>query len=1260
VPVRNDAAVPVPQAGVVCGLRVVQWNADCVLTKLQELEGWLLENKIDVCMIQESKLRAEDGALRVRGYGCVRRDRNRLLNGAMGRGGGLVTLVRDDWKTVEQPVSIPRTDPLEVLWVDVVDASGNVVHCVNVYAPPESGVHVNLSLLECLPDMREGAWIVCGDFNAHARDWDPYAESDERGTMLLEWADGAGLHVLNDGTATRRERGTHRMSAPDVSLVSDCVLDGCGWRVHEGFTSDHLPIVIELHGESDQRENDMRRMWDWKNADWLGYGAFLNDVAGQYDWDRLCLDECLKLLRHNILRAAKKFVGRKKVQVRYTGHGREVREAILRRDELRASGAEWDEVKQADEEVSLRLREVKIRQWEMLLRKGASHTDMWNVVKGMSRRLNEVGGRNDAVVHEGRCLVSDRQKGNALCRMYAEVSKCRVQREDCLKRRLNARLRAREMDAQREREMYEDGMDVSYEECLEALREMDGSKAAGPDGLYPRMLKHLPVSMIRVVWSMFRRSFADRWVPQDWRVGEIVPLLKSGKSGSDLGSYRPVCLTSCLGKWLERVIANRLRWVLEKSGCFSECQAGFRQGRGVDDQLVRLSQDVYDGFQAREKSGLMLFDMSRAYDRVWRDGLLWKLSETPVSVRMIRWLQVWLCNRLACVRVNDCRSKWRLFEQGLPQGSVLSPLLFLVYVNDLVVSLSERVSVSAFADDLAVWMRSRNVAECSAGLQWAADQVAAWCGRWYMKLAVDKCSVSLFSMNVKDASMEELRVVLNGCEVARELYPKFLGVVFDGRLCFRMHADRCAKKAGDRLRLLRKLAGSSWGWGKDLMRCTYVALVRSVLLFGVNAWGPWLSESGWECLERVQLQAGRIICGMLRSSPCESVLAESGLVPLRELADVSVVLDLDKCRRVAAENLRAEWGLRQGRLRLKREGWRGRALRLESVLLLPEMRRDPVRLSVAPWACWESVAWRIEGRKNESAEVNFVMGMNRLSDCGVPDLWVFSDGSVRMEDRRGGSGVVVCVGEVHALEVIETVAVSGGLLASSFQAELHALECALGWLCEFDGDWWSVVIASDSQSALQRLRGSRGDLQEEVLVVCAERLSELCMRGKYVSFVWVPGHSGIAGNEWADAAAACGVQCDVAGASCMRKGVLARVREGMKRRTWKHERCEAVYGAGLRERVERDWCREDVVSMARLRSGHSLDLGGYRLRVGLPGNGLCRMCGECLETVEHVWECDAGSMMRRMLGLNDVVREMAANSQAAISYWRWWRRRPPR
>jgi len=1236
-------------------IRVLQWNVDHLLAKVPELEVWLQEKKIDVALLQESKLRAEDGAVSVRGYNVVRRDRCRGMVGS-NRGGGLVCLIRSDWSWCEVDCRVPVDSGLEALCVDVFDGSKRVWHVLNVYVPPVNSFNVDMNVLDRLPDMSEGRWIVGGDWNAHDVAWDEFVESDSRGADLVTWADGRGLHVLNDGSATRLERGSGRPSVPDVSLVSSCLRDICRWSVSVGFTSDHLPVVIDVGGNGrDERPPSKRLMWDWNNADWSGFRDYLSEVAEQYDWEGLSMSEFERLVRESILYAAEVFVGRKRVSVEGdVGLNAEVRDAIAWRDGMRESGVSWEDVRAADRYVDELMRDCKRRQWDSLLRRGAECGEMWNVVKGVSRRMNVVERKGEALKYQGRLLLSDRAKANAFVKVYEKVSRVEVPKDRRLKKELNERLRGMSVGPQRS-----DCLPVSLDEVYDALRDMDGCKAAGPDGLHPRMLKSLPDSMIEVVCRLFARSLKECWVPQGWRVGEIIPLLKAGKPASDLGSYRPVCLTSCLGKWFERVVAKRMRWMLEKNGALSECQAGFREGRGVNDQLLRLSQSVHDAFQRREKSGLMLFDLSRAYDRVWRDGLLWKLCEVGISAGLVRWLQVWLSNRIAWVKVNGIRGRRRLFAQGLPQGSVLSPLLFVVYIDDLLHRIPGDVHVSAFADDLAVWCSNKSVRTCSERLQRACDVVVSWCDEWMMKLAANKCSVSLFSMSQRDASMSELRVCLFGEEVAREKRPCFLGVTFDSKLVFQAHVDGVVAKARKRLNVLRKLAGCAWGWGKGLMRNTYVALVRSVLLYGVCAWGPWLSESGWLRLERVQYEAGRIICGMLRSAPCEAVLVESGLVELRKLARFQYVLEMDKCRRVAETDFRRVWGFACVRRRLKKVGWREEAVCLEDACLPVGVGRCDRNLSVAPWCDWSRVSWLVDGRKGVSSAENREMGLNRLRGCGERNVWIFTDGSAGGL-RNGGAGVVVCGNSFESPVVRECLELPAGVIASSFQAELHGVLGALVWLRRNVESWVSACVVSDSQSVLVRLRGCRGRLCDGLVARCSALLEELCMMRRSIAFAWVPGHCMIAGNELADAAAgrACGgVQ---SGVECLPSSVKTCAKSLLRRNDWSHERCGLVYGAGLRVGVEADWSRSDAVCLARLRSGHCLELGEYRLRVGLSDSGLCRMCGDEVECLQHVWKCSRGELARRIRGLAGGLSDLCRRPAAALDYWRWWRRTRPR
>ena len=243
-------------------------------------------------------------------------------------------------------------------------------------------------------------------------------------------------------------------------------------------------------------------------------------------------------------------------------------------------------------------------------------------------------------------------------------------------------------------------------------------------------------------------------------------------------------------------------------------QAGFRKNRSCTDQVMALTCFIESGFQKKMKTGAVFFDLSAAYDTVWRHGLLLKLIETVPCIKICNLIDDMLSNRFFQVHLNGQTSRWRRLNNGLPQGSVLSPLLFALYVADLPHTQS---MIFQYAYDMAIAFQSSDADTCENVLEPDLAILADYYRKWRLVPNPSKSESSLFHPCNRDAG-RELSVNFDGLPVKAVINPKYLGVTLDRTLSFKTHLEKLGKKLNSRVNIVRKLAGSSWGADTSTLR----------------------------------------------------------------------------------------------------------------------------------------------------------------------------------------------------------------------------------------------------------------------------------------------------------------------------------------------------------------------------------------------------------------------------------------------------------
>lgn len=383
----------------------------------------------------------------------------------------------------------------------------------------------------------------------------------------------------------------------------------------------------------------------------------------------------------------------------------------------------------------------------------------------------------------------------------------------------------------------------------QAVQRLPRKTSPGPDGISAKLLKLTCHRSAYLLSLIFQQSLDTGCVPEDWKYAFVKPIYKSGQKSSP-NNYRPISLTCISCKLLEHIIYSKIISHLNRNNILIPNQHGFREKRSCNTQLFELLTDLHKSMHSSAPTDAIFIDLSKAFDRVQHNRLITKVRNLQLDQKTIQWIQEFLCNRSQSVKLNHIISRKCMVKSGVPQGSVLGPLLFLVYINDIGSNIVS--SLRLFADDCVIYKEITEPNDSSI-LQSDLLKLAEWCNLWQMHINAEKTKHIRFTSVANPSS--SVRYIVNSTVIETVSSTKYLGIFFSSDLTWNSHIEYITSKSSKKLGLLKRR-----------LRCAnlktklhaYQALIRPSLEYASTIWHPHTAMLS-DMLESVQNKAARFI-----------------------------------------------------------------------------------------------------------------------------------------------------------------------------------------------------------------------------------------------------------------------------------------------------------------------------------------------------------------------------------------------------------------
>ncbi|CAH1974332.1 unnamed protein product [Acanthoscelides obtectus] len=750
---------------------------------------------------------------------------------------------------------------------------------------------------------------------------------------------------------------------------------------------------------------------------------------------------------------------------------------------------------------------------------------------------------------------------------------------------------------------------VTFERTVWAVDSFAPYKSPGLDGVFPAMLQQGRISVVPYLLNVFRACVATGFTPRSWRQAKVVFIPKPGRDRyTGPKDFRPITLSSFVLKTLERIVDRYLR-----DGPLERCvihanQFAYQAGKSTDLALHNLVGRLEKTLDQREVALVAFLDIEGAFNCTTTDSIRQALVRHGVGSILIDWVLSTLEGRVTTAMLNNVSCSVNV-ARGCPQGGVLSPLLWCIVVNELLVRLNSMgVYVQAYADDVSIVVRGRFCRTVSEIMQGALRSVESWCREVDLSVNAEKTELILFTRRRRLDGL--VMPTFFGTRLVLSQSVKYLGIILDCKLNWREHVEHKVSKARNSMWACRRVVGVRWGLKPKVVYWLYTTIVRPSLLYGSLVWWPCIrTESTKAKLNKIQRLACISITSAVRTTPLSAMEALLDLPPLD--------LVIRGEARVVAHRLwsQGSWAFLN-------------PVKGHTAILVELDREDPVLLSrgdrITPKYRFNR-KFIVEYPTREEWDA----GSRGLSEVSG-QVW-YTDGSVTEE----GSGAGVSGPRTR-------LSLPLGEYTTIFQAEIFAILACVSHILEEGGPRRRITILSDSQAAMKALSACK--ITSSLVLQCREALDCLAARHP-VSLIWVPGHAGIRGNETADTLAKTGSASKLVGPEPALGVTAHKARRKME--TWvarQHSQKWRSISRHLRQAREliegpsaKDgrFClslgRANLRLLVGLLSGHNT-LRRHLHVMGVAEDPLCERCGVEEETSAHVLcRCEALSYYRQTI-----------------------------